>query len=95
MTAATIFCLKLQKEAEALARAPLPGALGEKILTHISAQAWSLWINHQTMLINENRLSLINPEARTFLLQEMDKFLFGKGSAPPAGYVPEDNKKII
>jgi Fe-S cluster biosynthesis and repair protein YggX len=40
------------------------------------------------MLINEHRLSPIDPKARAFLETEMQKFLFGDGSAPPAGYTP-------
>jgi len=84
-----IFCVKLQKEAEGLSAQPLPGELGKKIYDHISTEAWQQWVNHQTMLINENRLSMIDLKSRTFLLQEMEKFLFGSGSEKPAGYVPE------
>ena len=82
-----IYCLKLQKEAEGLDRPPLPGAKGDNIFEHISKEAWSLWINHQTMLINEYRLNLIDVKSRTFLLQEMDKFLFGDGSEKPPGFI--------
>lgn len=84
-----IHCVKLNKEAEGLAKPPLPGELGERIYQHISKDAWQLWLNHQTMLINEYRLSMIDPKARAMLLQEMEKFLFGDGSDKPAGYTPE------
>lgn len=87
----TIYCIKLQKEAEGLAQPPLPGELGKKIYEHVSKEAWQQWINHQTMLINEYRLSMIEPKSRTFLLQELEKFLFGQGSEKPAGYVPKDS----
>ena len=87
----TIFCKKLNKEAEGLAQPPLPGELGQKIYDSISKEAWQQWVAHQTMLINENRLSMIDPKARAFLLQEMDKFLFGPGSEKPVGYVPKDS----
>lgn len=83
-----IYCTKLQKEAEGLAQAPMPGDLGKKIFEHISKEAWQMWLTHQTMLINEYRLSMLDPKSRTFLMQEMDKFLFGEGSEKPAGYVP-------
>jgi Fe-S cluster biosynthesis and repair protein YggX len=83
-----IYCVKLQQEAEGLETAPYPGALGQKILQQISKQAWQMWLNHQTMLINEYRLSLIDPKAREFLVKEMEKFLFGEGSAKPEGYTP-------
>ncbi|OGT35603.1 MAG: oxidative damage protection protein [Gammaproteobacteria bacterium RIFCSPHIGHO2_12_FULL_37_14] len=82
-----IHCLKLNKEAEGLAQPPLPGPLGQKIYENISQEAWQLWLNHQTMLINEHRLSTIDPKARAFLLQEMENFLFGAGSNKPAGFV--------
>ncbi|KTC68078.1 protein that protects iron-sulfur proteins against oxidative damage [Legionella birminghamensis] len=87
-----VYCLKLKKEAEGLDRKPFPGTLGEKIFNNICKQAWNMWLAHQTMLINEYRLSLIDPKAREFLTHEMDKFLFGEGSEKPAGYTPEENE---
>ena len=83
-----VFCVKLQHEAEGLAFAPYPGELGKRIFAHVSKPAWSQWLAHQTMLINENRLSPLDPKARKFLEVEMEKFLFGEGSSAPAGYVP-------
>jgi Fe-S cluster biosynthesis and repair protein YggX len=84
-----VFCLKLQKEAEGLERAPYPGELGKRIFENISKEAWQLWLRHQTLLINEHRLTMIDPKARQFLALEMEKFLFGEGSEKPSGYVPE------
>jgi Fe-S cluster biosynthesis and repair protein YggX len=84
-----IRCVKLQQDAEGLDFAPWPGALGQRIYAEISKQAWQQWLAHQTMLINENRLSPLDPKARAFLTEEMQQFLFGAGSAKPAGYVPE------
>ena len=83
-----VFCQKLQKEAEGLSTPPYPGELGAKIYANISKEAWQQWLRHQTLLINENRLSLADPQARTFLAKEMEAFLFGDGSSKPAGYVP-------
>lgn len=83
-----IYCAKLQKETEGLDKPPFASELGQKIYLHISKEAWQLWLNHQTMLINEYRLSSLDPKARQFLMQEMDKFLFGEGSNKPEGYVP-------
>jgi Fe-S cluster biosynthesis and repair protein YggX len=84
-----VHCIKLDKEAEGLAAPPYPGELGQKIFDNVSKEAWQLWLAQQTMLINENRLSVINPEHRKFLEAEMEKFFFGEGSAPPEGYQPE------
>lgn len=86
-----IYCAKLTKEAEGLAQQPIPGELGKKIYEQISKAAWQLWLNHQTMLINEYRLSMIDPKSRAFLMQEMQNFLFGGGSEKPAGYVPKES----
>ena len=86
-----IYCQKLQREGEALDFAPYPGALGQRILQHICKEGWQQWLRHQTMLINEYRLSMVDTKAREFLASEMEKFLFGDGSALPPGYV-ENNK---
>jgi Fe-S cluster biosynthesis and repair protein YggX len=88
-----IYCLKLKKEAETLDFQPYPGELGKKIYENISKEAWQLWLNHQTMLINEYRLSMLDPKARQFLATEMEKFLFGQGSTKPQGYKPQDEGK--
>ena len=84
-----IHCVKLDKEAEGLDFKPYPGELGERIYENISKEAWDMWLSHQTMLINEYRLSMIEPQARKMLKMEMEKFLFGEGSAKPEGYVLE------
>ncbi len=83
-----IFCQKLQKMAPRLESLVYPGPLGVRIQEHISQEAWRLWVGHQTMLINEYRLSLLDPKARHFLKTEMEKFLFGEGSERPPGFVP-------
>ena len=83
-----VHCIKLNKEAEGLEKAPYPGDLGQKIFDSVSKEAWQLWIQQQTMLMNEHRLSPINPEHRKFLETEMEKFFFGEGSTAPEGYTP-------
>jgi len=81
-----VFCCKLNQEAEGLAKAPFPGSLGEEIFNNVSKQAWSMWLTHQTMLINEYRLNLTDAKSREFLKDEMNKYFFGEGSAKPAGF---------
>lgn len=83
-----VYCIKLNKEAKGLAAPPFPGELGQEIFDHISHEAWEMWVNRQTMLINENRLSLGDPKAKEFLKTEMRKFLFEGGDHLPEGYVP-------
>ena len=82
-----VHCVKLGKEAEGLDQMTYPGELGQKIFDQVSKEAWQQWMQHQTMLMNENRLTPVNPEHRKFLEQEMDKFFFGEGSETPEGYV--------
>lgn len=86
-----IDCVKLKKQAEGFENPPYPGELGKRIYTEISKEAWQQWLAHQTMLINEYRLSMLDPKAREFLAREMELFLFGDGSQKPAGYISPDN----
>ncbi|MHB1871284.1 MAG: oxidative damage protection protein [Steroidobacteraceae bacterium] len=81
-------CVMLKREAPGLERPPYPGPLGQRVFEHVSREAWSRWVQHQVMLINEYRLSPVDPKARQFLEAEMEKFLFGTGSTPPEGYQP-------
>ena len=85
----TIQCVILKTEAEGMDYAPYPGELGQRIYDSVSKEAWQRWLGHQTMLINEYRLTPIEPEAREFLAKEMEKYFFGEGSAAPTEYVPE------
>lgn len=86
----TIHCVKLDRDAEGLDFAPWPGELGKRIYNEISREAWDQWLAHQTTLINENRINPLDPKARKFLADEMEKFLFGEGSAPPPGFEPPE-----
>jgi Fe-S cluster biosynthesis and repair protein YggX len=83
-------CVVLGKEAAGLNYVPYPGELGRRIYENVSAEAWQRWVQHQTMLINEYRVTPIDPQARHFLQTEMEKFFFGSGAAKPEGYVPPD-----
>ena len=88
-----VHCQILGEELDGLAFQPYPGELGKRIYDNISQQAWQKWLELQTMLINENRLSPINPEHRKYLEGEMEKFFFGEGAEMPEGYVaPEDSE---
>ena len=81
-------CIKLQREAEGLSFVPWPGPLGKRVFEQIGKAAWQEWQAHQTMVINENRLSPLDPAHRARLELEMEQFLFGSGAQAPAGYVP-------
>jgi Fe-S cluster biosynthesis and repair protein YggX len=83
----TVNCVMLKREAPGLTRPPYPGPLGQRIFDEVSQEAWSRWVKHQVMLMNEYRLSPVDPKARKFLEGEMEKFFFGPGSDKPAEFV--------
>lgn len=71
-------CIKLKREAEGLAFPPFPNALGQRIYDNVSKIAWDDWVRYQTMLINENRLSLGDPQARQYLAEQVSIYFFGE-----------------
>lgn len=87
----TVQCQYLKREAEGLDRVPLPGEIGQRIYDHISKTAWQQWLAHQTMLINEKRLSPIDPSHRAYLFEQAEAFLFGGDFDKADGYVPPED----
>ncbi|TEA27589.1 oxidative damage protection protein [Candidatus Schmidhempelia bombi] len=85
-----IFCHRLNKEAEGLDFQMYPGELGKRIYNEISKEAWSQWMAQQTMLINENKLNMMNAEHRKQIEQAMISFLFEGGEVQVQGYIPEE-----
>ncbi|MCV6627897.1 MAG: oxidative damage protection protein [Cellvibrionaceae bacterium] len=82
-----VFCRKYQKELQGLAQPPYPGPKGQDLYDNISQQAWQDWMSHQTMLINEKRLNMMDMEARRYLQEQMDKFFSGEDYDQADGYV--------
>ncbi|SMN00062.1 FIG001341: Probable Fe(2+)-trafficking protein YggX [uncultured Candidatus Thioglobus sp.] len=86
----TVNCVKLNQQLEALERAPYPGELGKRILANVSKQGWQAWLDHQTMLINENNLNMLDEKAQSYLKQQMENFFFStQGADDIQGYTPE------
>jgi len=86
----TVLCIKLNKELEALDRAPYPGKLGIKILENVSREAWQIWLDHQTMLINENNLNLFEDSSQNYLKEQMEKYFFDSDNLDLIeGYIPK------
>ena len=83
-----VHCVKLGREAEGLDRPTYPGPLGQRIYENVSREAWQGWIKFQTMLVNENRLNLSDPQARKYLTIQMENYFFGDSVQMPPGYVP-------
>jgi len=74
---------------EGLERPPLPGSRGQEIFETVSRQAWEEWQAHQTMLINEKQLNMLEPSVRTYLLEQMNLFMDNKAVDDAEGYTPE------
>lgn len=85
-------CIKLQREAEGLDYQTYPGELGKRIYESVSKEAWNQWIQHQTMLVNENRLNLSDIKARKYLAEQMEAHFFGSGAEQPTGYIATQTK---
>ncbi len=85
----TVVCSKYKKEMEGLAKPPFPGPKGQQLYQQVSAKAWEEWQAHQTRLINEKQLTMTDPAARKYLMEQMDKFLNGEDYDKAEGYVPE------
>jgi Fe-S cluster biosynthesis and repair protein YggX len=85
-------CIKLGREAEALDFPPYPGELGKRIFENVSKEAWRQWLEHQKMLVNENRLNLADKKARDYLVQQMENHFFGSGAEVASGYIPPSQK---
>jgi Fe-S cluster biosynthesis and repair protein YggX len=86
--ARTVNCIKLGKEADGMDFPPYPGPLGLKIFESVSKEAWAGWVKQQTMLVNENRLSLADAQARQYLKEQTEAYFFGDGGDKASGYVP-------
>jgi Fe-S cluster biosynthesis and repair protein YggX len=86
---AMVNCVKMKRELEGLDKPPYPGDLGQRVFENVSREGWAEWLKHQTMLLNEYRLSPIDPKARKFLEEQMDKFFFGDGGETPPEFKPE------
>ncbi|WP_323846397.1 oxidative damage protection protein [Microbulbifer magnicolonia] len=86
----TVYCRKYQQELEGLNAPPFPGPKGQDIYEHVSKQAWQEWMEHQTMLINEKRLNMMEPSSRAYLMDQMQKFLSGESYDEAEGYVPPE-----
>lgn len=84
-----VFCRKYNQELAGLLKPPFPGPQGQLIFEEVSQKAWDDWIAHQTTLINEKRLNMIDHSARNYLAEQRLKFLSGENYDSVEGYVPE------
>lgn len=86
----TVQCVKLGQRLPGLEEPPFPGELGQRIYENVSRQAWDMWQEHQTLVINHYGLNLADPRARQLLMEEMEAFLFEDQVEKPEDWVPED-----
>jgi Fe-S cluster biosynthesis and repair protein YggX len=83
-----VVCARYKEEMEGLDEPPFDSDFGQKIYNQVSKKAWSEWIERQKMLLNEYRLQPWTREAQEFLVEQMQEYFFGEGSALPKEYVP-------
>lgn len=83
-----VFCRKYKEELEGLDLPPMPGEKGQDILNNVSKKAWSEWMAHQTTLINEKRLNLMDLTDRAYLDEQREKFFSGEEVDQAEGYIP-------
>ncbi|MGQ4809476.1 putative Fe(2+)-trafficking protein [Candidatus Entotheonellaceae bacterium PAL068K] len=101
MASPMVQCVKLRKEAPGIDADDIQGQvaldmiesvggqeLRQRVHQQVSMEAWELWKNHLTMLMNEHRLNMMEPQTDAFIRQQMEAFFFGEGAAPPPGYIP-------
>ncbi|GAB4270524.1 MAG: oxidative damage protection protein [Candidatus Thermofonsia bacterium] len=88
VTITVVDCVKLGRELPALERQPFPGELGERIFNNVSAQAWDMWQQQATILINHYGLNMADPNANAFLFEQMEEFFFGEGAQMPEDWTP-------
>ena len=88
----TVFCRRLKQELPGLEKLPFPGPMGEDVYEHISAQAWQEWLEHQTRIINEQHLNMMDMTSRKYLQGQMSKYFEGEEVDQAEGYKPEDSE---
>lgn len=91
---ATVHCARYQQDLPAITtRITFAGEFGERILSSVSQQAWSEWLEMQIKVINEYRLHLGEPAHRQFLKDAAARFFrfdggdgsIGGGAGPEGG----------
>lgn len=105
MASHMVYCVKLQKQAPGIDVDDLQGQvaldmvesvggkdLRQRVYENVSQEAWELWKGRLTMLMNEHRLNMMDPQTDAFIRQQMEAFFFGEGAALPPGYVPPQDK---
>ncbi|MBA2287069.1 MAG: oxidative damage protection protein [Ktedonobacteraceae bacterium] len=85
-----VTCVKLRRELPGLDRPPFPGELGQRIYENVSAQAYKMWEEQRTLLINHYGLNMADPESRKILREQMEEFFFGPTTEMPEGWMPEE-----
>ncbi len=88
-----VFCTKYKQKLTGLEKPPYPGPKGLHIFQNVSEKAWLEWQAHQTRLINEKHLTLTDPTARKYLMEQMDKFLAGEPVDAVEGYIPPSSEE--
>ncbi|HUZ76086.1 MAG TPA: oxidative damage protection protein [Chloroflexota bacterium] len=90
--ARTVHCVKLDRDLPGLETPPIGGPLGQRIFENVSQQAWGLWESQATLLMNHYGLSMGDPDARKFIVEQMEEFFFSPDAKMPADFEPGNVK---
>lgn len=73
----TLTCQRCGQTAEPppASRVPFPAAVKEKVLASICAPCWKEWEGMEVKVINENRLSFLDPQHREVIQRACLDFL--------------------
>ena len=85
----SVRCAKIGKVLPRLKQPPFPGALGQRIYENVSEEGFALWEGQATIVMNHYGLSMADPEARKFLMKQMEDFFFGPGAQLPEDWIPQ------
>lgn len=83
-----VLCAKVGKLLPRMQQPPFPGPLGQRIYESVSEEGFKLWEGQATITMNHYGLSMADPEARKFLMKQMEDFFFGPGAQLPADWIP-------
>ena len=82
-----VFCIRYQKNMPALAKPPFPGKDGDYVYNNLSSQAWSIWLEEQTRLVNEQQLNPLEADTRTFLRQQLFRYINNQPFETASGHI--------
>ena len=80
----TIHCARCGQDRETMRFRPFPSELGRRVFDEICGVCWAEWLKQQQALINHYGINLRDPQAKEFLVSNLEQFLFRTQAGPTA-----------